>query len=127
MCTFENCAQSEKLYVTRHDWIFYETQMHRRQWFCSCCSQNFETCATIRQHMHDQHGGQVTEKQLPALLDLCERAIDGSMPTDCPLYEQTLPLTSVSGREGLQGNWLGIWSKLPSSLLEEKIWMLMLT
>jgi tetratricopeptide (TPR) repeat protein len=104
MCTFENCKHSEKLYVTRHDWIFHETQMHRRQWACRDCEVTFESRSTIEQHMRELHSGNFTENQLPILLDLCERAVDLDEDTDCPLCEKTLPLSSLRGQEDLQGH-----------------------
>ena len=101
MCTFENCIHSEKLYVTRHDWMFHEMQMHRRQWVCRSCDESFRSRHLIEIHMREIHPRDFTEKQLPVLLDLCERSVDSNELTDCPLCET---LVSLRGAEDLQGH-----------------------
>ncbi|KGO45689.1 Tetratricopeptide-like helical [Penicillium expansum] len=32
ICTFEDCQNGGKLYVSRHDWIYHELQIHRRNY-----------------------------------------------------------------------------------------------
>lgn len=103
-CTWEHCSHSEKLYVTRHDWIFHETQIHRRQWTCRDCDETFKSKTSIENHMRGQHLGTFTEKQLPVLLNLCERAVEPTEPTECPLCEKILPLASSRGGYDLQSH-----------------------
>ncbi|KAL3477454.1 hypothetical protein BJX99DRAFT_226268 [Aspergillus californicus] len=31
VCTFTECQNAEKLYATRHEWLYHEMQMHRRK------------------------------------------------------------------------------------------------
>ncbi|KFY44059.1 hypothetical protein V494_01665 [Pseudogymnoascus sp. VKM F-4513 (FW-928)] len=103
-CTWEHCSHSDKLYVTRHDWIFHEMQIHRRQWTCRDCDENFKSKTSIENHLRSRHLGTFTEKQLPMLLNLCEREIEPNTPTGCPLCEKILPLASLRGDNDLQGH-----------------------
>jgi hypothetical protein len=102
MCTFESCENPEKMYVTRHDWIYHETQMHRRRWMCTGkCDENFKSKDLMAQHIREKHSETFTETKLPALLDICERAEDPNEPTECPLCPDTLSLSRLQSHLAL--------------------------
>ena len=93
VCTYEDCLNAEKLYVTRHDWIYHEGQLHQRSWICgNHCNRKFPTPQLLKEHMLDRHSGTFAESQLPILIDMCGRPADPDERASCPLcgVEQTL-------------------------------------
>ena len=93
VCTYEGCLNPEKLYVTRHDWMYHEGQLHQRSWICgNHCNRKFSTPQLLKEHMLDCHLGTFAESQLPILIDMCERPADPDEKAPCPLcgVEETL-------------------------------------
>ena len=93
VCTYEGCLNAEKLYVTRHDWMYHEGQLHQRIWTCgNHCNRKFSTPQLLKDHMLDCHLGTFAESQLPILIDMCERPADPDERASCPLcgVEETL-------------------------------------
>ncbi|OBT50955.1 hypothetical protein VE04_08904, partial [Pseudogymnoascus sp. 24MN13] len=96
VCTFEQCENPEKLYLTRHDWMYHETQMHRRQWICASCSQQkFSSRSNMKRHLLAKHSGQFPESQLMIIVDICERPMDDHEDADCPICLATLSLSAL--------------------------------
>lgn len=58
VCTAERCADPEKQFATRYDWIYHEMQLHHRQWNCSECQAVFGSRETSRAHIAELHGKQ---------------------------------------------------------------------
>ena len=86
VCTYEDCLNAEKLYATRHDWMYHEGQLHQRSWICgNHCNRRFSTPQLLREHMLDCHMGTFAESQLPILIDMCERPADPDDRASCPL------------------------------------------
>jgi len=96
VCTFEQCENPQNLYLTRHDWMYHETQMHRRQWICASCShQKFSFRDDIKIHLLAKHAGQFPESQLMIMVDICERPMDDDEDADCPICLATLSLSAL--------------------------------
>ncbi|KFY11671.1 hypothetical protein V491_07104 [Pseudogymnoascus sp. VKM F-3775] len=96
LCTFEQCENPEKLYLTRHDWIYHETQMHRRQWICASCSQQkFSSRSDMKIHFMEKHAGQFPESQIMTMVDISERPMDDDEGADCPICLATLSLSAL--------------------------------
>ncbi len=93
MCTFVECENSEKLYVTRSDWIYHESQMHRRQWVCAGnCGEIRSTKDSMATHFRCSHSDSISESQIPIFLDICERPVELCETTACPLCLEDLSL-----------------------------------
>jgi hypothetical protein len=94
--TFARCQSPEKLDVTRHDWIYHATQMHRRQWVCAGeCNHKFKFRELLKQHLEQIHADSFTSSQLPVLLDMCERSVQEDEITKCPLCPTALSLPKL--------------------------------
>ena len=86
VCTYESCPNAEKLYVTRHDWIYHESQLHQRSWICgNKCNCKFPSPQLLKEHMLDRHLGTFAESQLPVLIDMSERPAGPDERASCPL------------------------------------------
>ncbi|KAF2015912.1 hypothetical protein BU24DRAFT_422223 [Aaosphaeria arxii CBS 175.79] len=84
VCTFESCSDPDKQYSTRRDWIYHEIQVHRRQWVCDEHDLKFESKALFSRHVVDRHSV-IAAEQLPVLIDISERPLDGLDIVSCPL------------------------------------------
>ncbi|THX96308.1 hypothetical protein D6D03_08817 [Aureobasidium pullulans] len=97
VCTFENCHESERLFVTRHDWICHEQQMHRRRWICpEGCTEDSNSKAAIVEHIRKHHSSGLEEHQISIVADMCEREIDVTE------WEQCLICLKKMSLHGLQ-------------------------
>lgn len=86
VCTFEKCVNAEKLYSTRHDWLYHELQVHRRRWLCTgSCGLSFTSKSLLEQHMTKQHADISKEFEFSILLDMCERPAASDEKDTCPL------------------------------------------
>ena len=96
VCTYQNCANAEKMYITRHEWLHHEQQMHQRSWICwNGCEPIFKSAQLLRDHILHRHSGEFIESQLPVLLDMCERAADPDEKKSCSLCWQRMNLTAL--------------------------------
>ncbi|KAI1343966.1 hypothetical protein F5Y15DRAFT_368606 [Xylariaceae sp. FL0016] len=91
-CTFHDCSNPEKLYATRHDWMYHEMQMHRRVWTCAECNATFMTKKSMAKHLKASHPGDWTPSQLPILIDMRECPADESNIISCPLCPSQISL-----------------------------------
>ncbi|KAF8460410.1 hypothetical protein BDZ91DRAFT_798905 [Kalaharituber pfeilii] len=58
VCTFEHCAQEERLFDSRKGWYNHELQCHRREWECnvkSCESSVFSDLSSFHHHLRHRH------------------------------------------------------------------------
>ncbi|ORY08199.1 hypothetical protein BCR34DRAFT_590047 [Clohesyomyces aquaticus] len=85
LCTFVNCQNPDKQYLSRRDWIYHEKQMHRRRWVCEEHDASFSTEALFIIHVNDLHSTIVTEQQQLVLLQMSERQVDEMEIVACPL------------------------------------------
>ena len=96
VCTFPGCLSPQKQYLTRHDWIYHEQQMHRRQWVCSGdCQQKFPTKDCMIEHLHSAHSSSPPQHQLPMLIEMSERPIDEDEILPCPLCPSEMYLSRL--------------------------------
>ena len=93
VCTYPNCPNAEKMYISRHEWLHHEQQMHQRSWICwNGCEPIFKSAQLLRDHILHRHSGEFIESQLPVLLDMCERAADPDEKEPCSLCWQQMNL-----------------------------------
>ncbi|PVI03053.1 hypothetical protein DM02DRAFT_558808, partial [Periconia macrospinosa] len=85
VCTFEGCRNPDKQYLKRHDWIYHETQMHRRQWVCEEHNTSFISKDLFIDHVYRSHSTSITPQQLPVLIEMSERPTDDMEIVACPL------------------------------------------
>ncbi|KAK0710658.1 WD40-repeat-containing domain protein [Lasiosphaeris hirsuta] len=92
LCTDDRCPNPDKMYATRHEWIYHEMQMHRRQWTCRDCYDVFDTQDMMADHLQDKHPASWTRHQLPVLIDMCETPLDDDRIVACPICPNELYL-----------------------------------
>ncbi|PVH68986.1 hypothetical protein DL98DRAFT_578562 [Cadophora sp. DSE1049] len=98
ICTFSDCLNPEKMYVTKHDWLYHEMQIHRRRWICAgVCNASFDSKSSIEQHMRQKHAETFTEIQLPIVLDLCEREMEPTETVTCAFCPAEMTLLDLQG------------------------------
>ncbi|KAM0346235.1 hypothetical protein ACHAPU_005661 [Fusarium lateritium] len=83
-CTYDDCPNPDKMYATRHDWIYHEMQMHRREWKCQQCDMSLDTKELMAEHLRSSHSSSANG-QLPVLLDMSERPLDDAHMVKCML------------------------------------------
>ncbi|KAG4435673.1 hypothetical protein IFR05_008839 [Cadophora sp. M221] len=92
VCTFEDCEL--KLFSDRHTWFSHELKDHRQEWRCYFCSHHpFDNPANYQRHLASRHPESFVKDQLPALLEMSQKALAKLSPTDCPFcddWEQRL-------------------------------------
>ncbi|KAI8719837.1 C2H2-type domain-containing protein [Fusarium sp. LHS14.1] len=77
ICTFEHCQNPEKLYVSRHEWIYHELQIHRRKYICKDCPKTYYSRTEMSAHVQGHYGESISPAQLGVILDLCNQQDDG--------------------------------------------------
>lgn len=96
VCTYQKCPNAAKMYISRHEWLHHEQQMHQRSWMCwNGCEPIFKSAQLLRDHILHRHSGEFIESQLPVLLDMCERAADPDEKESCSLCGQRMNLTAL--------------------------------
>ncbi|KAF2793116.1 hypothetical protein K505DRAFT_386323 [Melanomma pulvis-pyrius CBS 109.77] len=96
ICTFEECQNPDKQYSTRHDWIYHERQMHRRQWVCKEHNAKFPTQDLFVEHIGEVHSkSMIKNEQLSVLLQISERQVDDTEIMSCPLCPDKLRLMEL--------------------------------
>ncbi len=89
-------ASTLKSYVTRHDWLCHEGQLHQQSWVCgNNCNLEFRSPQLFRQHMLGCHPGTFTKSQLPVLIGMCERPVDPDERASCPLCGEEATLRAL--------------------------------
>ncbi|KAL6359034.1 hypothetical protein LRP88_09232 [Fusarium phalaenopsidis] len=77
ICTFEHCQNPNKLYVSRHEWIYHELQIHRRKYVCKECPKTYSSRAEMPAHVREHYGESISPAPLGVILDLCNQQDDG--------------------------------------------------
>lgn len=109
-----------KLYATRHDWIYHEMQVHRRQWNCQACDNvAFIDKAEMATHLRQIHSSSITENQIPVLLDMSERPMDQATRASCPFCSENMSLKRLLVHMAEHMENLALFS-LPLSIEETK-------
>ncbi|OQE34786.1 hypothetical protein PENCOP_c015G06953 [Penicillium coprophilum] len=76
VCTFEDCQNGGKLYVSRHDWMHHELQIHRRNYVCKLCQKVYSSRKEISAHLREHYDESISPSQLGVILDLCNFQVD---------------------------------------------------
>ncbi|KAF9777954.1 hypothetical protein IL306_004298 [Fusarium sp. DS 682] len=78
VCTFHDCQNSEKLYVSRRDWIYHELQVHRRRYICQekDCDSVFSSRKELSSHLKQHYNDAILSAQLDVILDFCSQRAD---------------------------------------------------
>ena len=83
-----------KLFSDRHTWFSHELKDHRQEWRCYFCSHNpFGDADKYKCHLASCHPESLVEDQVPALLEMSQKALAKLSPADCPFcdgWEQRL-------------------------------------
>ncbi|PMD20206.1 hypothetical protein NA56DRAFT_705018 [Hyaloscypha hepaticicola] len=99
VCTFEDCQNAGKLYVSRHDWIYHELQIHRREYVCKECHKTYSNRKEISTHLRGHYGESISPAQLGVILDLCDHQVDVSNneKDSCLICGDELSLSALQG------------------------------
>jgi len=99
VCTFEDCQNAGKLYVSRHDWIYHELQIHRREYVCKECHKIYSNRKEMSTHLREHYGESISPAQLGVVLDLCDRQVDVSdnEKDSCLVCAEELSLSALQG------------------------------
>ncbi|KAI0460434.1 hypothetical protein F5B21DRAFT_510700 [Xylaria acuta] len=84
ICTFPDCPDPERLFLTRHDWRYHEMQLHRRQWICQSCCREYASKMEMTEHLRRVHNSSIRDRELTALLEMSERPINEACVDKCP-------------------------------------------
>lgn len=97
VCTFEDCQNAEKLYVTRHDWIYHELQIHRREYACAMCHKACSSRKDMSAHLEEHYDESILRIQLGVILDLCDRQADilDNRKHTCLICREELSLSTL--------------------------------
>ncbi|KAJ5716894.1 hypothetical protein N7488_002540 [Penicillium malachiteum] len=122
VCTFESCQSAGKLYVSRHEWIYHELQIHRRKFVCQECDKAYPGRKELAKHLDKNHAGSVPPNRIEIFLDLCERQIDLSddQIEACLICGQELTLHELQGHIGGHMEDLALFV-LPSTSEDEEV------
>jgi hypothetical protein len=116
VCTFENCSTSEKLYLSRADWVYHEWQVHRRQFRCDECDIPFENRQDMADHLTSTHADILeNNRQISLTIDLCERPADETSLQICAICEQEMSLISLQGHLATHMEDLALWVLRPET------------
>lgn len=85
------------MYVTRHDWLYHEVQLHQKIWTCiKSCETTFESPNDLKSHLLGSHPGSFSPDQLSILSDMCERPIDPGKLCQCALCGAEMSLRDLN-------------------------------
>ncbi|OQE89740.1 hypothetical protein PENNAL_c0013G04005 [Penicillium nalgiovense] len=100
VCTFEDCTNTGKLYVSRHDWIYHELQVHRRKYVCKECDKRCAGRKELSTHLREHYKESIPPAQLSLILDLCDHQVDVSCTSEkdtCLVCGEELQLSALQG------------------------------
>ncbi|VUC31853.1 unnamed protein product [Clonostachys rosea] len=90
VCLFEDC--SFKLFETRREWYEHETTFHGRHWSCRFCSTSNRAIygkeSEMVDHIKLKHAANMTELQIPLLLQACEQKKNTLDTRECPFCSE---------------------------------------
>ena len=87
VCTSEHCLKAAQLFECRNDWYDHEVQFHRREWYCDDCKESFRTKGDSKDHLKTDHENLLSESELTAATNRCEKASFDDQP--CPICQGT--------------------------------------
>ena len=89
VCTFIDCTtahETHETYESRRQWFKHELQKHRRIWACSGhCQQTFHSSTQLISHLKNSTPINITDAQLPALIETRAIPIPRNAESSCPL------------------------------------------
>ncbi|KAJ3471850.1 hypothetical protein MRS44_001949 [Fusarium solani] len=99
ICTFEHCQNPDKLYVSRHEWIYHELQIHRRKYVCKECPKTSSSRTEMSAHVQAHYGESIAPAQLGVILDLCDQQDDGmnGEKEECLVCGEELSFLALQG------------------------------
>ena len=99
VCTFKDCQNAGKLYISRHDWIYHELQIHRREYVCKECHKIYSNKKEMSTHLREHYGESISLARLGVVLDLCDRQVDVSDNEKdlCLICAEELSLSALQG------------------------------
>lgn len=89
ICTFPDCSDPERLFFTRHDWIYHEMQMHRRKWSCQSCHCEYFSKLEVVEHFERVHNSSKSDSERKALIE-SERPVDQGHVAQCPFCHRRM-------------------------------------
>ncbi|KAK0711815.1 hypothetical protein B0H67DRAFT_669412 [Lasiosphaeris hirsuta] len=95
VCTFENCPNAAKLFLTRNDWVYHELQMHRQEFVCRECNAVCPDRPSARRHLEGHYQGALSPSQLSAILDVSSRPPSETTECPCIVCGRSLPLSGL--------------------------------
>ncbi|KAH8882462.1 hypothetical protein GQ53DRAFT_665989, partial [Thozetella sp. PMI_491] len=97
ICTFEDCQNGGKLYVSRHEWMYHELQIHRRKYICNRCPTSCPTRKAMETHLREHYSGSIHPAQWAAILDLCDRPLEkqNTGKEQCFICREELPSSTL--------------------------------
>ncbi|KAJ4146174.1 hypothetical protein NW754_001638 [Fusarium falciforme] len=99
ICTFEHCQNPDKLYVSRHEWIYHELQIHRRKYVCKECPKTSSSRTEMLAHVQEHYGESISPAHLDVILNLCDQQDDGmnGEKEECLVCGEELSFLALQG------------------------------
>ena len=95
VCTFPYCTTPNETYGSRREWFLHEISCHRRIWTCAGhCDRVFQSSEELTEHIRTIPSMNVTDAQIPALLEMRSSPIAKSAKLCCPICQSTVLGTS---------------------------------
>ncbi|KAM0479355.1 hypothetical protein ACHAP7_005666 [Fusarium lateritium] len=98
VCMFEECKAG--LFLTRHEWIKHEIDIHRRQWKCIRCDEfkkQHVRESDMVTHLRQSHSDNITEEQASIILTVCQEPQTTFDSSECPLCSEWNPTSTDVG------------------------------
>lgn len=99
VCTFAICQNAQKLYTSRYEWEYHETQMHRRksEWVCpQPCGHSASSKSEMEEHLRLSHAETLSGPlAVSQFANACEREMDEDREDTCPLCPQSMSLSRL--------------------------------
>ncbi|KAK9424910.1 putative C2H2-type domain-containing protein [Seiridium unicorne] len=96
ICTYQACATPYRMFATRYDWVYHESQLHRRQWNCQKCSAAFDSKEEFQGHLEQSHAGIWNGPQISILADMGEGPKSEASRSACRFCLRSMPLKRIS-------------------------------
>ncbi|KAK9771983.1 putative C2H2-type domain-containing protein [Seiridium cardinale] len=96
ICTYQACATPYRMFATRYDWVYHESQLHRRQWSCQKCSAAFDSKEKFQGHLEQSHAGIWNGPQISILADMGEGPKSEASRSACRFCLRSMPLKRMS-------------------------------
>lgn len=115
VCTFEDCQNHSKLYITRNDWIHHELQIHQRQFVCTICGKKCAHRNQLAEHLRLKHEDSVSPAQLSIILELSDRPKDETEQDACIFCGETMSLLTLQSHTAGHLEDLALFALTPSA------------